>query len=233
SALDSALHVGDLAAKNLEPLRLCEDRRDAILLRGARLANGATDALGVREAAVHRRLADLATSDWRANSGCDGSEVDRERAAETLQPEVVAGLQDHVVATLVGERHRTQADTVQSQRNKLPLRKSASHAIRVDDRFSQTGAQRQRDHGVPAADLYRHHRRDRIGQEAAEAVVRVGQLFAQRELLDQWHRRANHERNSDVIGVGQIADVYQLWRPVMLQAADGWQLAQIHSCYPS
>src|SRR5262249_23221255 len=129
SALNSSLHVGDLAAKNLEPLRLSEDRRDAILLRGARLANGATDALGVREAAMHRRLADLATSDWRANSGCDGPEVDRERAAETLKPEVVAGLQDHVVATLVGERHRTQADTVQSQRNELALRKSTSHAI--------------------------------------------------------------------------------------------------------
>jgi hypothetical protein len=42
---------------------------------------------------MHRRLSDLPTGDRRANAGRNGPEIDRRRAAEPLDPTIVAYLQ--------------------------------------------------------------------------------------------------------------------------------------------
>ena len=58
-------------------------------------------------------------------------------------------------------------------------------------------------------------------------MVGVGQLFAERELFDQRHRRADHERNGDAIGISDVVNTHQPRRPVLLKAAHSGQFADV------
>ena len=113
------------------------------------------------------------------------------------------------------------------QRDELDLRIRTPHAVTVDHRYADPRGDEERDHGVDATDLHRHDGLNPPVQEAVYRLVRLHHLFAERKLLDERHRRANHEWVDDHRLVIQLVGGDQLHRAVPRQRLQRDQRSQV------
>ncbi len=117
-------------------------------------AQGAPESKAQRDGAPNRHTAcDLSAHDMLRAVADAASAQHREMTDELLRGLGAGHFQDHAVAFIPAQRQRRGGHTIDAESLHLHLRKRAAHAVGIQDRQPQLGANRQRDQRIRTARL--------------------------------------------------------------------------------
>ena len=178
AAASLAQNIGNLTFEQAVSMRVFQE----VLLGGHSLwaildaANGAAEFLAAGNDSLHAELANLGGGHDVFDAYHGAAAGSAARAADIFHPLVVDGFHQAHIALLVDEEHGACRHAADGEGDHLNLGEGAAHAVDIDHGKAQARGCSDGKHGVHAAGLDGHDRRDGLAVIVADHADELGEF---------------------------------------------------------